>query len=216
LLVLAGCSSLYEPAPKVTDLGVDQIISHTASLSGTIIVTPKDQRYFCAQPAPDAGFTQGESGGVTVAILASQSESATESEQSADVEMMGRTPGILLARELLYRLCEFGHNNALDKREATALYKLNLSIIEKISGIEAGNTNITIGETLTNTDSITNVGESGSAANGTPALAPPTATPAQSISQPVQNSPPFDPDTAASNGSGSAVCSISDPNYPNC
>lgn len=176
-VMLAGCTDIYEPAPKVTELGKDQLISHTASLSGTLVLTPTDRRYICAQPAPDAGFSQGESGNLSVAILSSQSESGGESEQTADIEMEGRTPGVLLTRELLYRMCEFGHNYSLDKKEAMTLYQRNLKIIEKIAAIEAGNTEIKIGETLTTTESLSNVGEGAKSATPVP-LAPLSAKPA--------------------------------------
>lgn len=70
----------------------------------------------------------------------------------------------MLARELLYRLCEFGHNYALDKTEASALYEKNLELISKISGIEAGNTKVTIGDSVKTTETLSNVGEGASAA----------------------------------------------------
>lgn len=163
-LFLAGCAGQSVPEPKISHLDADQMISHSSSMSGTIIVTPGDRRYICSQPAPDSGFTQGDSGGFSLAILASQSDAVSESENMAEVELAGRSPGILLARELLYRLCEFGHNNALSKDEAKALYKRNLDIIEKISSIEAGNTTIKIDDALTTNDEVGTQGASGNAA----------------------------------------------------
>jgi hypothetical protein len=158
LVFLSACSSTYEPTPKMTALDAEKMISNTASVSGTLIVHPKERKFICTQPPPDAAFSQGESGSLSVSIFASQSEGSSEGEESTENEMAGRTPAVLLARELLYRLCEFGHNFALDKTAATALYEKNLELISKISGIEAGNTKVTIGDSLKTTESLSNIG----------------------------------------------------------
>ena len=112
----------------------------------------------------DAAFSQGESGNLSINIFASQSGGGSEGEESTENEMAGRTPALLLARELLYRLCEFGHNYDLDKTEATALYEKNLDLISKISGIEAGNTKVTITDGVTTKETLSNVGEGAGAA----------------------------------------------------
>ena len=53
---------------------------------------------------------------------------------------------------------------ALDKTEASALYEKNLELISKISGIEAGNTKVTIGDSVKTTETLSNVGEGAGAA----------------------------------------------------
>jgi hypothetical protein len=164
LVFLSACTSAYEPTPKTTALDAEKLISNTASVSGTLIVHPKDRKFICTQPPPDAAFSQGESGNLSVNIFASQSEGSSEEEETTEIEMAGRTPAVLLARELLYRLCEFGHNYTLDKTEASALYEKNLELISKISGIEAGNTKVTIGDKVTTTETLSNAGEGAGAA----------------------------------------------------
>ncbi len=164
LVFLNACTSAYEPTPKTTALDSEKMISNTASVRGTLIVHPKDQKFICTQPPPDAAFSQGESGNLSVNIFASQSEGGSESEETTENEMAGRTPAVLLARELLYRLCEFGHNYPLDKTEASALYEKNLELISKISGIEAGNTKVTIGDTVKTNETLSNVSEGAGAA----------------------------------------------------
>ena len=209
LVFLSGCTSAYEPTPKTTALDAEKLISNTASVSGTLIVHPKDRKFICTQPPPDAAFSQGESSNLSVNIFASQSEGGSEEEETTENEMAGRTPALLLARELLYRLCEFGHNYALDKTEASALYEKNLELISKISGIEAGNTKVTIGDSVTTTETLSNVGEGAGAAgivkaaaaskNWKPKNASPSPNPASdNVGDPSATTDP----SATSNGTG--------------
>ena len=161
---LSACSSAYEPTPKISALDAEKMISHTASLSGVLIVNPKKRRFICAQPSPDSAFSQGESGNVALNIFSYQSDGSSEAEESTEIEMTGRTPAVLLTRELFYRLCEFGHNFDLDKTEAIALYEKNLALITKIFTIEAGNTKVNIGDTLKTEETLSNDNEGARAA----------------------------------------------------
>jgi hypothetical protein len=85
---------------------------------------------------------------VSLVSLGGGSEGAGESSASGETEMQGRTLSVLLARELLFRNCEFSRNNGLNSEQATALYNANLDIIKSVSTIEAQNTTISISETL--------------------------------------------------------------------
>ncbi len=82
-------------------------------------------------------------------------DSESDEENSDEVEMQGRTPALLLSRELLYRFCEFSRNHKVSKEEALDLYRHNLKIIEGIAHSEAEHTTITIGESLAVADSQT-------------------------------------------------------------
>ena len=75
------------------------------------------------------------------------------SSASQDTELEGRTPVLLLSRELLFRQCEFSYNNNLNHAEALKLYNRNLDIIKTLAIEEIKRTKITIKETL-----ISNIG----------------------------------------------------------
>ena len=81
----------------------------------------------CTMPQPDATFSVTTEEGVGLAI---GSEEATMG--SSEAEMVGRTPTVLMSRELFFRTCEFSVNYNLSKKKcqikiylAFFLYRLN-------------------------------------------------------------------------------------------
>ncbi len=161
--ILGACSSIYEPKPEVTPLGQDTVVSNTASLSHVIIYNKKSNNYTCTQPPPDATFSQSEQGDVSVSLVSvgSGSDAGGESEGSQETELAGRTPTVLITRELLYRLCEFSKNHDLDKKDATALYTKTLEIVKSVWSIEAGETTVSIGDkvSVSATESVSGAGK---------------------------------------------------------
>ena len=150
-LLLGGCSDLYEPKPHVTSLKDDAVLSSTASITNTFILDRKTPFVTCSQPAPDATFNQAEEGDVSFSLISfgSGREPGAETEQSQEAELVGRSPTVLITRELFFRLCEFGRNYGLNKEEAKDFYKQTLEAVKAAWGVEAGNTSVKIGETLT-------------------------------------------------------------------
>jgi hypothetical protein len=158
-LLAAGCSisDLYEPEPHVTSIAPQTMLSNTASVKNTYVHDPDSNVIVCAEPSPDAAFSQSESSDVTVTILSfgSEHEEMADADESAELEMAGRAPHVLLTRELMFRLCEFVRNHRLGQQAAIELYKKNLDIISQVSNTVAGNTTIkilgqtTVSETLT-------------------------------------------------------------------
>ena len=93
----------------------------------------------CKPLPPDAAFSKTASGDLSVSLitLGGGSEGAGESSASGETEMQSRTLSVLLARELLFRNCEFSRNNGLNSEQATALYNANLDIIKSVSEAES-------------------------------------------------------------------------------
>ena len=148
-LVTTGCGVL-QPRAVIASLGGEtdhHVITKTAALTTTLVV-PRNTRYFlCASPPPDAVFSQAETVGLNINVLnfgKGTDDSAAES--SSEEGMMGRTPAVVLTRELLYRFCEFQLNQRLTREQAIDLYRQNLSIIREITLQEGVNTRVTIGE----------------------------------------------------------------------
>lgn len=156
LISFTGCSStaVYEPKPNVTPLKEGTIITNTASLRHTYIHNPKTQMIICAEPAPDTGFAQDDStDGLSISLLhtGDQNSLGGESEGSSEDELTGRTPSLLIARELLFRACEFAANFKLNTENALSVYMRNLDIIEKVAAIESERTTIEIKDSISNT-----------------------------------------------------------------
>lgn len=158
---LGGCAGVSEPEPQFNDLKAETILSHTAALSNTFIHDPQSKKIICTQPQPDAAFNQSEEGSVSISLISigggSESDSDRVSEGTTEGELAGRTPAILMARELFYRLCEFSRNQSLSKAEALKLYTQTLGTVKEVWATEAGNTTITVGDTVstTTTDALT-------------------------------------------------------------
>lgn len=149
-LALGGCAELYAPAPIGTAAAPGQVLSAPASISGVVISDAESATVFCAQPAPDALFDQGEAADVSVSLIqvGDGDDSASEESSSSEVEMAGRTPGVLMAREIFYRTCEFTHNQKLSKEEATTLFTKALDLVGAGWQGETAKTTITVGDTV--------------------------------------------------------------------
>ena len=136
---LSGCS-VYEPKPQLSSVGAADFLTSTGDLSSTIILKNR----ICLQPSPDAAFSSSRSGGISVLNFGVKNDGLNDSSSGADTEMTGRTPSVLLARELMYRLCELGNNYTLNKEEMLKSYNKNLEIIKEISLSESKQTTISI------------------------------------------------------------------------
>lgn len=158
-VLVAGCSDIYEPTPKVTQVDSGWVISNTASLANTVVTHDKSDIYTCQQTAPDATFDQGEAADTSFSLVSigtgGDSGGGGESESSEGVEMAGRTPAVLIAREMFYRTCEFSQNYKLPVDQALKLYQKTMDTVAKAWLVEAGQTTVTIGDTVATTQGTT-------------------------------------------------------------
>tara|TARA_B100000676_G_C18027683_1_gene816635 strand:+ start:1237 stop:1797 length:561 start_codon:yes stop_codon:yes gene_type:complete len=155
-LTLSGCASLYEPTARVADIAPNTRISGTSAITHTFISDDSSNYITCALPPPDAAFDQSEAGDISLSLvdLSDGTDSGDESENSAEVEMAGRTPTVLLSRELFFRTCEFSHNYDLTKEESLVLYNKILDTIKANWAIEARSTKVTIGDKVGTTNKV--------------------------------------------------------------
>lgn len=157
-LAVAGCTAAFEPKTITSELKGGSVISNTASLAHTFVHTKPGKLFTCSLSHPDAAFDQADEGDISVSLIAidnSQTDGGGDAESSEEAEMAGRTPAVLMARELFFRACELSQNLNLDKKEALALYNKTLDVVKAVWTIEAGNTTVTVGDTLTVTEGIT-------------------------------------------------------------
>lgn len=201
LVALGGCTAAFEPGPTKTELGAGTAISHTASLSHTLVLDGAGSLVACAQPAPDAGFSQSGENEISFSLIeigTSTTDADEAAEESAEVELSGRTPAVLITRELLFRLCELSRNQKLTGAQAADLYSQTLDAVKTVWATEAGNTKVTISDTLQDTIQTTAGGQLPSFTSPPQATTPPlpsqspeqsgSATPDGSDSQPPSGS----------------------------
>ena len=157
--ILAGCDgSLYEPKASLMQLKPENAMSYPPSISHTFVFSRKNDWITCTTPAPDATFTQSEEGDVSfslVTIGGGNDKGGAEAENSGEDEMAGRSPAVLLTRELFFRLCEFSRNYQLEKNEAIELYKSTLQTVTDGWKTEAGNSKVNVNSTINTNQGVT-------------------------------------------------------------
>ena len=98
--------------------------------------------------------------------------------------MVGRTPAVLITRELFYRACELTVNANLDSKDALDLFYKVLNVVDDGWKREGGNTTVKIGDTINNqsanSNNLTGAAPIAVSATGAPAAAPTTSTGTQS------------------------------------
>lgn len=148
LYPLAGCSLFNQPE----HLAFEHLTAVEGDASTRLLIAgAKDAEFnICAQPAPDATRSETISEDLNISLISigAQSQESEGGESVDEQEMIGRTPSVLLAREMFYRLCEFMHNVQLSTSEKIELYKATLDAVGRISLSEHKNTSIKIGESL--------------------------------------------------------------------
>ena len=144
-----GCSTPFEPNLKSESLEPNTVVSGTPSLSGYSAKGKKDKTFVCLGRGADATFNQSESANLSIAIVSTGGDDkGSESENTGEEEMAGRTPGVLISREIFYRVCELYTNLDLDKKEAIGLFKSALGTVSQGWLKESSNTKITISDTI--------------------------------------------------------------------
>ena len=181
LAILTGCSSLYEPSPSISTVGNKFLVSSTAALTHTLIKPESDKSISCSYPAPDTLFQQSESSSFNILNFGGGASPAEEGDKSGGQEMVGRTSGVLLSRELMFRLCEFSSNFNLEVGDAVSLYDKTLKVIHDVTLEEMKNTQMSISETTSLTES--------NVSGSVPVLAPPSKSPTTDSKVPASADP---------------------------
>ncbi len=132
LLTLNGCANhaftqSFSNQVRVLD-GID-IYSEDGERGLMFIMAASTTEKYCLAPSPDAVVSGAEGVGLTVAGK-DTSTSLSNEGQIGTLGLGGRAPSILIAREILYRTCEFSLNYRLDKDEALAFYRENLEALQ--------------------------------------------------------------------------------------
>ena len=151
LTLLSACSSVYAPIAHKVTLEPETSLSTTAVINHTYIRSKSSNYIICTQLSADAAFDQGDDTGITATLTGNRSDGINNQKNANDVEMAGRTPAVLMARELMFRACEFSANYNLSKDEAMKLYNDTLTTIGGVWATEAGNTTVTVGDTVNST-----------------------------------------------------------------
>ena len=139
-VLLAGCAGITsERKEKLVDrMGID-VIGSPADRVHVVIKEDGSKELLCKGPGPDVALTAsaGVNLGMTGAVVPATG-SVGESASRGAVDLGGRNPAVLLARELFYRACELTLNIRPDQATALSIYKMTLDSVERISAIQNG------------------------------------------------------------------------------
>jgi len=148
-LVLNGCSTIQTPKPQINKIGEDiTTVTATAETTATTFKQKNSLKQMCAAPSPDATFNSSDSDSLSIALVNNSKNSSDglgNSMAEGGNEMNGRSPAVLITRELFYRLCETYTNFNLTKEEALPLFQKVLDLVGQGWTAEAAKTAVSIG-----------------------------------------------------------------------
>ena len=149
---ITACSS-STPVSKVINMRSDKvaIVSNSAETTSTLYQSAINKSYYCSSNAPDSTFSTSKAFDFSVSLLnfgggSPQKEHLGSSSSGA--EMLGRSPAVLAARDIMYRACELIGNLNLTPEQATVVYTDSLKIAASILKAEAATTTVTQTSTL--------------------------------------------------------------------
>lgn len=176
-------------------------LSYTADIRATHFIRKGNRSFILAEPPPDAGFSYDSDDDIILSLMnigKGGSEAAEASDGSEDLPMTGRSPSVVLARELLYRVAEMAANTDATYEQYMAAYTASLKVIEEVAKIEAQNSKRQETMTITTAANATlNYSETHQGAPPLPAVTPP-APPKTPDNTPPAVPPPTDPNTPKS------------------
>ncbi len=146
VMLTTSCST-YRPDPFVNRIKGDVALTTTADVSHALLIETPSGRKVCVQPPADASFDAKNSKGTEIAIVALGGNQGAKEESASDTgerQFQGRTPSVLITREVFYRLCEMTINQNLSKDEALQSFDKAVSALSPSWREEATRTTVAI------------------------------------------------------------------------
>ena len=149
---IAGCSS-STPVSKVINMRSDKValVSNSAETTSSLYQSAINKSYYCSSNAPDSTFSTSKDFDFSVSLLnfgGGSPEKEHSGSSSSGAEMLGRSPAVLAARDIMYRACELIGNLNLTPEQAIVVYTDSMKIAASILKTEAATTTITQTSTL--------------------------------------------------------------------
>jgi hypothetical protein len=132
LFAVNGCS-VAPPKPGIT-ASVDgmKIYSSTSDMQSAFLKDNNSQEHFCDSRISDVADTESNSMGLGFSVVG-KSESINEGASRGAISLGGRSPAVLITREVMYRTCEMVMNLDLDKKEALDIYIYTLDLVRSVA-----------------------------------------------------------------------------------
>ena len=168
-LILSGSGCAESPRSVITKLKSNEnaIVTTSAETSTSLIRDGANGNYYCAPLPPDATYTESSSEALSLTFLNFGNKDPGEenlSEENSGDEMIGRTPALLTAREILYRACELSGNHQLNSEQAIELFEKSMKTAADLVSQEVESTTIAISTNMTSAHSESQTNSNASAA----------------------------------------------------
>lgn len=132
LLVASGCAANpFEDRIDVASAGGLDVITYNSELDVAVQRANGAEGRYCLSPGTDAVPIQ--SGALA---LSDRQIGASGAAGDGAATLGGRSPAVLIAREVMYRTCEFSLNNDMTPAQALSLYQQALSTVQAIAAAE--------------------------------------------------------------------------------
>jgi hypothetical protein len=132
LFSVTGCS-VTPPKPGITaSLDGIKIYSSTSDMQSSFLKSRNPGEHFCDSRMSDVANTESASVGLGVSVVG-KSENVNDGASRGAVSLGGRSPAVLITREVMYRTCEMVMNLDLNKKEALDLYIQTLNLVKNVA-----------------------------------------------------------------------------------
>ena len=133
--LVAGCAT--PDSVKVNRFNSNKglsTITYDANMRSIVMVNGDKNSVikYCSEPFPDAGESTNQTLSASVSEI-KDGEGVGESSGESSYSLGGRNSTVLVAREILFRLCELGQNHYASYEQQAAMFVRGLEAIEKIS-----------------------------------------------------------------------------------
>jgi hypothetical protein len=142
LISVSGCgigSDIFRS--KESQISGTDVLALSPEVSTVIFHQKDDPIHVCMSPGAMAVQTSSSSLGLG-AVLGGNSDNLQEGNSTGAQISGGLSPNVHIARELMYRTCEFSSNYDLQKAEAIDLYNNALKTIAELPDYGSGSASI--------------------------------------------------------------------------
>ena len=146
ILVLMSTSCvMMPPQPRVENLGAVKAVTSTSDIQVTIVKPHGDPERYCAARPGDVADTRSV-GGSLGASAASTGEGISEESSQGALALGGRSPAVLIVREMMYRACELSLNLNAGSDQTLKIYKMFMDEMKEITSKQTGAGTASLGQ----------------------------------------------------------------------
>lgn len=144
VFLLSACT-VTPPKPEVEDDGSITSIANESDIEMTLIKRHGDPERYCAARQSDVADVR--SAGASLGVRGvGVGDVINEGTSQGALALGGRSPSVLIVREMMYRACELSLNLNASPKETLEIYKMFIDAAKDISSIQTEGGSAAIGQ----------------------------------------------------------------------